>query len=287
MASVEADDSTDSAASVEWVEFDAANISYSATRMNRRHRTAIIAMFIAAASHGTVFAICWQAGLFSRPPTVAVQGCTGTGEYADESGNGIASLSPLQMPTIPDFKEPAMPELLNSHLPTSSLLDLKSTSKSPADLLQFEDVVIGLPGSTSNATPVFSHHLPIALSTVGTAETTVGIAAKDDSSQSSTSTGTGGGLVGAFGQPSPLSGNKPPKYPADARRANMQGTVWILIDVLENGTVASATIDESCGHAMLDQIALEAVKKWKYNPAIRDNLPIRSQGFQRIDFALD
>ena len=84
--------------------------------------------------------------------------------------------------------------------------------------------------------------------------------------------GTGGGGAGISGTLTglarPLGGYqvKPP-YPESARRAGMQGTTLLKLLVLENGRVGEVVIDQSAGHRDLDSAAVEAVKKWLFEPA--------------------
>ena len=56
-----------------------------------------------------------------------------------------------------------------------------------------------------------------------------------------------------------------PKYPEIAKRMNLSGTVKIEITVGPNGEVKDTNV--LGGHPLLIDAALEAVKKWKYEPA--------------------
>jgi periplasmic protein TonB len=69
------------------------------------------------------------------------------------------------------------------------------------------------------------------------------------------------------GAPATLSGNKPPRYPAEARRRGYEGTVLLNIQVLAGGAVGEVTIARSSGYDMLDDAAVEAVKQWRFAPA--------------------
>jgi TonB family protein len=67
----------------------------------------------------------------------------------------------------------------------------------------------------------------------------------------------------------------PPVYPELARKMNIAGTVKIQVVVLPNGTVKDARVVG--GHPVLADAALDAAKKWRFEPA-----PVESTGV--IDF---
>ena len=69
-----------------------------------------------------------------------------------------------------------------------------------------------------------------------------------------------------------------PIYPELARKMNITGTVKIEVVVAPNGTVKSARIVG--GHPVLAGAALDAAKKWRFDPA-----PAESTGI--IDFKFE
>ena len=56
-----------------------------------------------------------------------------------------------------------------------------------------------------------------------------------------------------------------PSYPELARKMNIAGTVKIEVVVAPNGTVKDARVVG--GHPVLASAALEAAKKWRFEPA--------------------
>lgn len=59
--------------------------------------------------------------------------------------------------------------------------------------------------------------------------------------------------------------NRPPDYPAAARRRGWQGTVVIAFECDEHGLVVAALVRASSGHAILDAAALAAVRSWRFH----------------------
>lgn len=64
----------------------------------------------------------------------------------------------------------------------------------------------------------------------------------------------------------------PPTYPELAKRLNVTGTVKLQVIIGANGSVKSAKVIG--GHPLLVDPAMEAVKKWKYEPASEDSTEI-------------
>ncbi len=56
-----------------------------------------------------------------------------------------------------------------------------------------------------------------------------------------------------------------PVYPDLARKMNITGTVKVQVTVAPNGSVKDAKVIG--GHPVLASAALEAVKKWRFEPA--------------------
>lgn len=69
-----------------------------------------------------------------------------------------------------------------------------------------------------------------------------------------------------------------PVYPELARKMNITGTAKVEVVVSPNGTVKDARVVG--GHPVLASAALDAVKKWRFEPA-----PVESTGI--IDFKFE
>ena len=65
--------------------------------------------------------------------------------------------------------------------------------------------------------------------------------------------------------------NPTPVYPAAARRTGYEGTVVIRARIQIDGSADRVDIKKSSGYGVLDQAALEAIRKWRFIPARRGN----------------
>jgi protein TonB len=85
--------------------------------------------------------------------------------------------------------------------------------------------------------------------------------------------GTGGGSgdgEALSGLARPLGGYQvKPRYPESARRAGAQGVTTLRVRVLENGRVGEVLVEQSAGFRDLDLAAVDAVRKWLFEPARR------------------
>jgi TonB family protein len=96
--------------------------------------------------------------------------------------------------------------------------------------------------------------------------------------------GSGGGGLGAA---SPRYGENPkPPYPQEARNKGHQGKVLLKVEVLPDGWVGEIEVKESSGYKVLDQSALETVKKWRFIPASKGGAAIPCWVHIPINFQL-
>ncbi len=58
-----------------------------------------------------------------------------------------------------------------------------------------------------------------------------------------------------------------PAYPAAAREQGLEGIVVLNVEVLASGRVGEVHIAVSSGARLLDESAMEAVKRWTFTPA--------------------
>jgi len=79
-----------------------------------------------------------------------------------------------------------------------------------------------------------------------------------------------------------------PPYPDDAIKNKTEGTVWVRVTVAADGSVADARVDHVAPEsaAALGDPAIEAVKKWKFNPAMAGGKAVASDVIVPITFSL-
>lgn len=87
-------------------------------------------------------------------------------------------------------------------------------------------------------------------------------------------------------EPPNFQGNPPPAYPADAIVRGLEGTVMLRLTIDASGRVADVEVVESSGHAELDEAAVEAVRKWRGEPARRNGRPVLSEQLLPVYFRL-
>ncbi len=86
----------------------------------------------------------------------------------------------------------------------------------------------------------------------------------------------------------PIPGSCPaPAYPARARRLGVEGAVELTASVDAAGSVDSTAVASSSGDASLDAAAVDAVGRWRFEPALRDGLPVPDEYGVRFLFRLD
>ena len=90
--------------------------------------------------------------------------------------------------------------------------------------------------------------------------------------------------------PAPIGGfaaiQKNLKYPEVARKAGIEGTVFIEAVIDENGDVTSTKIIKSMGNNGCDQAAQNAIEAVKWEPARQDGKPVKVRISIPIKFRL-
>ena len=77
-----------------------------------------------------------------------------------------------------------------------------------------------------------------------------------------------------------------PLYPAQARRRQQQGTVWLDVRLDAQGRQMEQQVLRSSGVKSLDQAALAAVKKWQFLPELHNGVGVPSRVHIPIEFAV-
>ena len=80
--------------------------------------------------------------------------------------------------------------------------------------------------------------------------------------------------------------NRPPTYPEQARRRQLEGTVVLEALVSGGGKVDDLAVHASSGHQLLDEAALQAVREWFFEPGRRGGTPVTMKILVPVRFAL-
>lgn len=80
--------------------------------------------------------------------------------------------------------------------------------------------------------------------------------------------------------------NQAPVYPQMSRKLREQGIVVLDILVKTDGTIGDIKIKTSSGFKRLDEAALKAVKRWRYEPATQGGIKIDFWYVQPVEFNL-
>ena len=78
-----------------------------------------------------------------------------------------------------------------------------------------------------------------------------------------------------------------PKYPTSALRAGETGVVTVAATIDTNGVPIEVGIDDRSGNRDLDRAAVAAVKRWRFEPAMRNGKPVQGTVRVPVEFALD
>ena len=79
-----------------------------------------------------------------------------------------------------------------------------------------------------------------------------------------------------------LVSSPPPAYPRSALRSGAAGDVVVRIDVGANGVPTDVEVVRSSRHRDLDRAATQAVRRWRFQPAVRNGVPVAASVQQTI-----
>lgn len=75
----------------------------------------------------------------------------------------------------------------------------------------------------------------------------------------------------------------PPTYPAELKKAKIEGVVTVVFVLSEQGRVEDPRVENST-RPEFEKPALEAIRKWKFRPGEKDGEPVRAFVRQAIRF---
>jgi len=77
-----------------------------------------------------------------------------------------------------------------------------------------------------------------------------------------------------------------PEYPAAAARTQEEGTVLVRVDVDANGVPTNVDVARRSGSRDLDRAAVNAVRQWRFSPAIKDGKKVAAVVEVPVEFKL-
>ena len=80
--------------------------------------------------------------------------------------------------------------------------------------------------------------------------------------------------------------NPKPVYPPEARRLRQQGQVLLTVEVSAQGRALSVALKQSSGFPLLDQTAIQTVRRWSFEPARIGGVPVASRAEVPVRFRL-
>jgi TonB family protein len=93
--------------------------------------------------------------------------------------------------------------------------------------------------------------------------------------------------VGGNVQAAKLSQQVKPEYPAELQQAGVQGTVVIQGIISKDGDVRAIAVMSTNTDPRLAELALNAFKQWRYQPALLNGQPVEVRTTVSIDFTLN
>lgn len=89
-------------------------------------------------------------------------------------------------------------------------------------------------------------------------------------------------------RPEPIAGSTPaPRYPPQAFRRGERGVVVVLAAIGPDGVPTSVSLAQSSGSRLLDRAALDAVRNWRFRPAMANGRPTTGNVAIPIEFNLE
>ena len=79
----------------------------------------------------------------------------------------------------------------------------------------------------------------------------------------------------------------PPKYPAEALKQRISGSVVLLVDVDANGQPVDIVVDQSTPKGVFDAASLEAASQWTFEPAMKNGVAVAGRVRVPISFQMN
>lgn len=90
---------------------------------------------------------------------------------------------------------------------------------------------------------------------------------------------------GPVSRPEPLAGQTPaPRYPTQSLRRGESGTVTVRAQIGPDGVPSEVAVASGSGSRYLDRAAVDAVKRWRFRPAMQGGQPTTGTVMVPIEF---
>lgn len=114
-------------------------------------------------------------------------------------------------------------------------------------------------------------------------------ASKSPTPSPQSSSASVGGQILTIGYPGQASSQQEKPYsipwPRDEHGGMLTGTTTVMVRVDATGRVSEAKVEKSSGYEALDAAALEGVRRWHFNPAKKNGVPVAS--YARIPIVME
>ncbi len=77
-----------------------------------------------------------------------------------------------------------------------------------------------------------------------------------------------------------------PNYPPEEQRRGITGSVILLVQIDASGQVLEVTIEKSSGNRNLDRSAMQAARRWRFNPGSRSGVKVGGTVRVPVNFTL-
>lgn len=87
--------------------------------------------------------------------------------------------------------------------------------------------------------------------------------------------------------PKPVERVAPDEYPADARKRGIKGFVTMNLLIGASGEVERVKVLQAEPSGVFEEVALATIRKWRFEPAVYEQNPVRAWAKQTIRFELN
>jgi protein TonB len=78
----------------------------------------------------------------------------------------------------------------------------------------------------------------------------------------------------------------PPKYPPEEMRRGIEGTTVLIVSIDASGNVLDVEVEKSSGNRNLDRAAVQAARRWRFNPEVKNGQKVASRVRVPVDFKI-